>query len=133
MSGSGLARCSWGNISRVGPGACVADAHLALLGHHRAHAGAGLVAGALPWQFVGERMEEPGHGHFDSIHGFVGRLMDASVCRAAGRQPAIDRKPPLAFGLGLFQFNGLLGLSLTGLAFLQERDNHGAEDQPRHD
>ncbi len=85
MSGAGLARCSWWNISRAGLGACVAGAYLALLGLQRAHAGTGLVVGAVPWQLVGIRVEEPGYGHNNRVHGAGGRAMGSSVRRSAGR------------------------------------------------
>ena len=48
MSGDGPARISGEFLNRAGLRACVAGAYLALLGDHRAHAGTGLVAGALP-------------------------------------------------------------------------------------
>ena len=80
MSGHGLARCSWGNINRAGLGTSVACADLALLGGYCVHAGTGLVAaGAVPWRFMEARMEEPGHGHFDRVHGVVNRFVESPV------------------------------------------------------
>ena len=57
MSGPGPARPAGRFLSRAGFRSCVAGVYLALLGNHRAHAGAGLVAGAVLRQLAGTRVE----------------------------------------------------------------------------
>ena len=83
MSGTGLARCSWGNISRAGLGACVAGADVAIIGDQRLHVGSRLVAGPIPWQLVGFCPEEPGYGNVDGIHVIVRCVVDWTL-RFAG-------------------------------------------------
>ena len=85
MSGSGLARRSRRDASRASPGACVAGAHLAILGGHGAYVDAGLVAGIVPWRPVDHFLAKPLHGCAVNIYGLVGRVMGSPVRRSARR------------------------------------------------
>ena len=89
MSGHGPARISGGFLNRAGLRACVAGADLAILGDYRAHVGARLVAGALPRQFVGFHLEEPGHLHDHRINGVGDHTMESAVRRCAGPESAV--------------------------------------------
>ena len=79
MSGNGPARISGEFLNRAGLRTCVAGADLAILGVHRAHVGARLVAGAFPRQSLGLRLEEPGHLHDHRINGVGGHAMGVAV------------------------------------------------------
>ena len=89
MSGDGPARVFGEFLNRAGLRTCVAGADLALLSDNRAHVGARLVAGALPRQFVGFHLEEPGHLHHHRINGAGGHALGLAVRRTAGPESLI--------------------------------------------
>ena len=84
MSGPGPARPAGRFLSRAGFRSCVAGATLALLGNHRAHAGAGLVAGAAPRQLARTRVEEPRHIYSDRIDRVGSNVVESAVRQCAG-------------------------------------------------
>ena len=64
-------------------------AYLALIGNHRAYADAGLVAGAVPLQLAGTRVEEPRHISSDRIDRVSSNVVESAVRQCAGRESSV--------------------------------------------